>query len=228
MTVTVTALEEELRGAIAAPLRRDDAIDLPARLDAVLADVGLSAADAGGTVTFHGADPIVRSRLALASAPALGLVAKSVALAALWRSRGGDGQDVEVDLRVAPRRLCPFYEGRWELLNGLPQGSDFDVHTALRYSSFYRCGDGRWVLPQAHYPRPRNATLKLLGAPDDKALVAEAVARWDSAELERAAAEAGENIVPACVGAVSAYATVGEIADVLRGVYGTWVPSGTF
>ena len=44
----------------------------------------------------------------------------------------------------------------------------------------------------------------------------------------RAAAEAGENIVPACVGAVSAYATVGEIADVLRGVYGTWVPSGNF
>ena len=46
--------------------------------------------------------------------------------------------------------------------------------------------------------------------------------------VEVAAAEAGENIVPACVGAVSAYATVGEIADVLRGVYGTWVPSGTF
>lgn len=44
----------------------------------------------------------------------------------------------------------------------------------------------------------------------------------------RAAAVAGENIVPACVGAVSAYATVGEIADVLRGVYGTWVPSGNF
>ena len=43
-----------------------------------------------------------------------------------------------------------------------------------------------------------------------------------------AAAEAGENIVPACVQAVSAYATVGEICDVLRGVYGTWTPSGAF
>ena len=44
----------------------------------------------------------------------------------------------------------------------------------------------------------------------------------------RAAATAGDNVVPACVEAVKAYATVGEIADVLRGVYGTWKPSGAF
>ena len=44
----------------------------------------------------------------------------------------------------------------------------------------------------------------------------------------RSAAEAGENVVPACVHAVKAYATVGEISDVLRDVYGRWQPSGTF
>ena len=55
---------------------------------------------------------------------------------------------------------------------------------------------------------------------------ADAVAR--GLDDVRASAQAGENVVPACVGAVSAYATVGEIADVLRGVYGTWVPSGSF
>lgn len=44
----------------------------------------------------------------------------------------------------------------------------------------------------------------------------------------REAASGGDNVVPACVTAVRAYATVGEIADVLRGVYGTWKPSGTF
>lgn len=47
-------------------------------------------------------------------------------------------------------------------------------------------------------------------------------------EAIRAAAEAGENVVPACVQAVRAYATVGEIAQVLREVYGTWRPSGAF
>lgn len=44
----------------------------------------------------------------------------------------------------------------------------------------------------------------------------------------RAAATSGENVVPACVEAVSAYATVGEIADVLRDVYGAWQPIDTF
>jgi len=47
-------------------------------------------------------------------------------------------------------------------------------------------------------------------------------------EAVRAAAEAGENVVPACVQAVRAYATVGEMAQVLREVYGTWRPSGAF
>ena len=43
--------------------------------------------------------------------------------------------------------------------------------------------------------------------------------------LERAA-RAGENVVPACVDAVKAYATVGEIVARLRTVFGEWRPSG--
>ena len=41
-------------------------------------------------------------------------------------------------------------------------------------------------------------------------------------------ARAGANTVPACVEAVTAYATVGEIVAVLRGVHGEWRPAGTF
>ena len=44
----------------------------------------------------------------------------------------------------------------------------------------------------------------------------------------REAAEAGDNVVPACVQAVKTYATVGEMTDQLRAVYGPWRPSGTF
>ncbi|CAM3283797.1 methylmalonyl-CoA mutase family protein [Stackebrandtia soli] len=40
-----------------------------------------------------------------------------------------------------------------------------------------------------------------------------------------AAAERGDNIMPACVEAVSAYATVGEIVARLRRVHGTWTAS---
>ncbi len=46
-------------------------------------------------------------------------------------------------------------------------------------------------------------------------------------ELGRAA-RAGQNVVPACVEAVTAYATVGEIVAVLRTVHGTWQPTATF
>lgn len=59
-------------------------------------------------------------------------------------------------------------------------------------------------------------------------------ARRDESAVTRAleelreAAAGGDNVVPVCVTAVRAYATVGEIADVLRGAYGTWKPSGTF
>ena len=44
----------------------------------------------------------------------------------------------------------------------------------------------------------------------------------------RAAATAGANVVPACVQAVTAYATVGEIVDVLRDIYGPCQPSTMF
>jgi methylmalonyl-CoA mutase N-terminal domain/subunit len=45
--------------------------------------------------------------------------------------------------------------------------------------------------------------------------------------LERAA-RSGENVVPACVEAVKAYATIGEIVGRLRAVFGEWRPTGAY
>jgi methylmalonyl-CoA mutase N-terminal domain/subunit len=59
-------------------------------------------------------------------------------------------------------------------------------------------------------------------------------ARRDGARVDAAlsalgeAARAGENVLPACVEAVSAYATVGEIVAVLREVHGDWRPAVAF
>jgi methylmalonyl-CoA mutase N-terminal domain/subunit len=47
-------------------------------------------------------------------------------------------------------------------------------------------------------------------------------------DLVEGAARAGENVVPACVEAVRAYATVGEIVERLRGVFGVWRTSQAF
>lgn len=45
--------------------------------------------------------------------------------------------------------------------------------------------------------------------------------------VERAARK-GENVIPACIEAVKAYATVGEIVDRLKEVFGTWRPTQMF
>ncbi|OGO52621.1 MAG: methylmalonyl-CoA mutase [Chloroflexi bacterium RBG_16_69_14] len=47
-------------------------------------------------------------------------------------------------------------------------------------------------------------------------------------DLVERAARSGENVVPACVEAVNAYATVGEIVGRLRTVFGEWRPTGAF
>ncbi len=59
-------------------------------------------------------------------------------------------------------------------------------------------------------------------------------AQRDQAEVERclaglrAAAEAGDNVMPASIAAVKAYATVGEITAVLKSVYGDYQEPGIF
>ena len=66
------------------------------------------------------------------------------------------------------------------------------------------------------------------------AAVQDVRARRDQVAVERAlaalreVAAAGDNVLPATVVAVRAYATVGEVVAVLREVHGSWQPSTTF
>src|ERR1700716_1478131 len=131
-------LSSRVADAVANPLEHEES-DVPAALAELLDGVGVSPADSGGRIDFLGADPVVPSTLRLGAASSLALAAKSVAVAALWRDRGGAGQDIEVDLRATPHRLCPFYDRRWELMNGYPLGSG-NASNALGFN-FYRTAD---------------------------------------------------------------------------------------
>lgn len=185
----MTSLTDRLTAATASPAT-DDAFGAAAELADVLAGIGLSATDAGGTVDFRGADPIVPSTLRLGGAAAIALAAKSVAVAKLWRLRGGEGQDISIDLRSTPHRLCPFYDRRWELVNGYPAGTPANPSNALGFR-FYRTGDDRWVMPLNPYPKIKVGAQRLLDVPDDEAAVADAIASWKGHELEEAGAAAG-------------------------------------
>ncbi|UPW08623.1 CoA transferase [Gordonia terrae] len=182
-------LTDRLRNVAADPAT-DDTFDPFAELDDVLTSVGLSASAAGGSVTFGGADPVVPSTLRLGGAAAIALAAKSVAVGKLWRLRGGEPQDIAVDLRSAPRRLCPMYEKRWELLNGYAPGMSAIAGNGLSLT-FHRSADDRWIMPVNLYPKLNVAAQRLLGTPDDHAAVAAAVARWKASDLEQAAEDAG-------------------------------------
>ncbi|MDG2004508.1 MAG: CoA transferase [Novosphingobium sp.] len=164
--------------------------DLNGALRDVLEGVGLALEDAGGTVTCTGADPVVKSPLRIGGGASIGLLAKSVAAAAMHRWRGGEGQDISLDLRKAPHRLSPFYDGKWERLGRYPVLPTLEVGNAMS-AIFYRTRDARWVMPQAMYANLRMRAQDLLGVPLTYSAVSEAIGKWDAFELEQTSAEHG-------------------------------------
>jgi hypothetical protein len=180
-----------LTDKLRAPPATVDDFDAHAELNELLGVIGLSEADCGGTVDFVGADPVLPGTLRLAGATSIALAAKSVAIAKIWQIRGGRGQDIAMDLRVAPHRLCPFYDDKWELLNGYALKDPARVDDAFATSKFYQTADQRWVHPMGPYPGLRNDTAALLGVPERFEAVAGAIKCWNAAELEEAGEEAG-------------------------------------
>jgi crotonobetainyl-CoA:carnitine CoA-transferase CaiB-like acyl-CoA transferase len=185
----MSRLTDQLLKAYAEPVTSAE-FDLEAALEDVLGEVGMSVADCGGRVSHLGADPVLKSPLRIGATAGIALLAKSVAAAAIHRWRGGPGQDISVDLRQAPHRLSPFYDGRWELLGGYPVRSSLEAGNAMS-AIFYRTKDGRWVIPQALYPNLRQRAQDLLGIPLTWSAVTEAIGKWDGLDLEKAGAEAG-------------------------------------
>jgi crotonobetainyl-CoA:carnitine CoA-transferase CaiB-like acyl-CoA transferase len=180
------AIEVSLRSRASGP----DSFDVHEHLEAILRGVGIAPESTGGVIGFEGADPIVPSVFRLAAAAGTALVAKSAAMASLWAARTGEGQDIHLDLRKAPRRLCPFFEKRWELLNGYHPRNTADLENPFM-RGFFETRDERWVMPFNLYPRLRSSALQMLGSSEDPKQIAAAIRRWDALELERAGSERG-------------------------------------
>jgi crotonobetainyl-CoA:carnitine CoA-transferase CaiB-like acyl-CoA transferase len=188
--MSASAATQAVLNALANRSKHSDGFDPLDHLTGVLAGIGMAPQDSGGRIDFIGRDPIIPSVFRIASAAGIGLAAKSVAMASLWRARGGKGQDIEVDLRKAPHRLCPFYDRKWEKLNGYPPRNPADPETPFSLA-FYETRDDRWVMPLNLYPRLKTSALRLLGCADDPKAVAAAIRARDAAELEAAGAKAG-------------------------------------
>lgn len=185
------ALEEKIRQSMANPLRSDTAIDPSRVLEEVLGGIGLSAKDAGGEVTFTGRDPVLKSPWPLATMGGVALMAKAVGAAALWRHRTGEGQDLSLDIRKAPHRLCPFYDRKWELINGHPPGFPHDPTNPFWPTFQYPTKDGRWIQLFNIYPKAKTKALAFLGCADSYQAIAGVTRKWNSFELEEVANSRG-------------------------------------
>jgi crotonobetainyl-CoA:carnitine CoA-transferase CaiB-like acyl-CoA transferase len=191
-TSTVTdRLTEALEHKLSHPATSPD-FDLHAGTNEVLKDIGLTTANAGGKLTFSGRDPILPSSIRFGSMAAIGLAARSVALAALWRQATGEGQDISVDVRKALRRFCGFFEGKWETVNGRPPSpGGYAVSPFLTGPFFRETRDGRHVLALDIYPQLLVRTLNFLGCSPSQESINNAIRKWNAVELEEAAAAEG-------------------------------------
>ncbi|MEA3175879.1 MAG: hypothetical protein QOF42_3290 [Gammaproteobacteria bacterium] len=189
-TQPAQSLTELLQAKLRSPATSPE-FDFHGAVDQVLADVGLTAKDSGGKLSFYGQDPIVPSGFKFGAMAAVGLAARSVALAALWKLRTGEGQDIHVDVRKALRRFCGFFEGKWETLNGrspllLPRDNPF-----FELPLFRKTRDGRHVVTLNIYPGLQARALNFLRCSNSSESIGNAILQWRAEELEAAAAEAG-------------------------------------
>ena len=155
------SFDERLSSKLANPEHSSN-FDLHGSVNVVLKDVGMSIADSGGNLTFYGRDPIIASPFRFGSWAAIGLAAKAVAVAALWRLRTGEGQDIEVDVRKALRRFAGFMDFKWETLNGRSPTAGDGSNPFLNLPLFRETRDGRHVVALNIYPKLFARALKFL------------------------------------------------------------------
>src|SRR6516164_9506056 len=168
--------------------------DLKKSVNEVLADVGMTIDDCGGELSFYGSDPILQSPLRFGTMAAIGLAARSIAVAALWRQATGEGQNILVDVRKALRRFCGFFESKWETVNGRPPSpGGYAVSPFLKMGdAFFReTRDGRYVVALDIYPQLLVRTLDFLRCSPSTESINNAIRNWDALELEQATAAEG-------------------------------------
>ena len=184
-------LTEALEQKLSHPATSPD-INLHQCVNDVLADIDMTTDDSGGKLGFYGQDPILPSSVRFGTMAAIGLAARSVALAALWKEATGEGQDISVDVRKALRRFYGFFDGKWETINGRPPSpGGYAVSPFLTGPFFRETRDGRHVLALDIYPQLLVNTLNFLGCSPSTESINNAIRKWDAVELEEAAAAKG-------------------------------------
>lgn len=184
-------LTEKIQSTLSNPATTAD-FDLHSGVNEVLKDVGLTTVDSGGKLEFSGLDPIIPSPHRFGTMAAIGLAAKAVAVAALWRERTGEEQDIAVDVRKALSRFYGFFERKWETINGRPPVPlEEPLNPFISPKLFHETQDGRHLVAINIYPKLAARALGLLKSIPTGEAVRNAILQWRAEDLENAAVEAG-------------------------------------
>ena len=125
-----------------------------------------------------GTDPILPTPFRIGETSAAALAAIGLAAADLWELRTGRRQEVAIDTRQATASLR---SGRYMQLDGAPVSTERNTVMGV-----YPAKNGRWSYLHCNFPNHRAAALRVLGVPEDREAVRQAVAQWDALELEEA------------------------------------------
>ena len=187
----VSSFKARVKSSLSTPLTRDDIIEPHGILEDVLDGIGLDLGASGASVAFSGKDPILKSPWPLATMGGVALMAKAVAAAHLWNYRTGEEQSLSLDLRKVPHRLCPFYDAKWELINGYAPGLPHDPANPFWPTHMHPTRDGRWIQLFNVYPKAKTHALAFLNCADNYQSIAAVTRKWDAFELEREANSRG-------------------------------------
>lgn len=123
-------------------------------------------------------DPILPTPFRIGETSAAALAAVGLAVADLWALRTGRRQEVAVDTRQATASLR---SGRYLQMDDAPVSTERNTVMGV-----YPAKNGRWSYLHCNFPNHRAAALRVLGVPEDREAVRQAVAQWDALELEEA------------------------------------------
>jgi crotonobetainyl-CoA:carnitine CoA-transferase CaiB-like acyl-CoA transferase len=171
---------------LAKPLRRKEggvAIMTNEALRTLFPIAGWPEERAGLVEITGGTDPILPTPFRIGEASAAALAAVGLAVSDLWALRTGRRQEVAVNTRQATASLR---SGHYMKMNGVPVSTERNAIMGV-----YAAKNGRWSYLHCNFPNHRAAALSVLGVPEDRAAVRQAVAHWDALELEEAIIAAG-------------------------------------
>lgn len=186
--MTKQSLDARLRQACSTRIAEEGKINIYEEFENVVNEIGLSSEDAGGKITFEGADPIVNSTIALGTGSSICLMAKSLAATKIWRMRGGEGQDMSIDISKGISRLSALYKMQ-EMLNGYnPDVPDVNLGGLML---LMRTADGTFVCPDNNMPKLRDRMQDMIGCNNNIPSVVKSLLFKNGTKLEEKCAKEG-------------------------------------